>query len=45
MARVLITEKLAERGLKALAEAGHEVDVQLDLIPRRCSAPSWAPRR
>ena len=33
MARVLITEKLAERGLKALAEAGHEVDVQLDLDP------------
>ncbi len=33
MARVLITEKLAERGLKALAEAGHEVDVQLELDP------------
>ena len=33
MARVLITEKLAERGLKTLADAGHEVDVQLDLDP------------
>ena len=33
MARVLITEKLAERGLKALAEAGHDVHVQLDLDP------------
>ena len=33
MARVLVTEKLAERGLKLMAEAGHEVDVQLDLSP------------
>src|SRR6202167_1172585 len=33
MARVLVTEKLAERGLALLAEAGHEVDVQLDLSP------------
>jgi D-3-phosphoglycerate dehydrogenase len=33
MARVLVTEKLAERGLSLLAEAGHEVDVQLDLNP------------
>ena len=33
MARVLITEKLAERGLKALADAGHQADVQLDLDP------------
>lgn len=31
MARVLVTEKLAERGLHALAEAGHQVDVQLGL--------------
>jgi len=31
MARVLITEKLAERGLTLLAQAGHEVDVQLEL--------------
>jgi D-3-phosphoglycerate dehydrogenase len=31
MARVLITEKLAERGLEVLAEAGHQVDVRLDL--------------
>jgi D-3-phosphoglycerate dehydrogenase len=33
MARVLITEKLAERGLTLLAQAGHEVDVQLELSP------------
>src|ERR1700686_737833 len=33
MARVLITEKLAERGLKTLSDVGHEVDVQLGLDP------------
>src|ERR1700679_615698 len=33
MARVLITEKLAERGLKTLVDAGPEADVQLDLDP------------
>ncbi|MGH9017521.1 MAG: hydroxyacid dehydrogenase, partial [Acidimicrobiales bacterium] len=33
MARVLVSEKLAERGLALLAEAGHEVDVQLELTP------------
>lgn len=33
MARVLITEKLAENGLKLLADAGHEVDLQLGLSP------------
>lgn len=33
MARVLITEKLAERGLELLRKAGHEVDVQLNLSP------------
>lgn len=31
MARVLVTEKLAERGLELLREAGHDVDVQLGL--------------
>jgi D-3-phosphoglycerate dehydrogenase len=30
---VLVTEKLAERGLALLADAGHDVDVQLDLSP------------
>lgn len=35
MARVLITEKLAERGLELLRNAGHEVDVQLDLSPEQ----------
>ena len=33
MARVLVTEKLAQRGLDLLAEAGHEVDVRLGLSP------------
>ncbi|MCU1497297.1 MAG: D-3-phosphoglycerate dehydrogenase, partial [Acidimicrobiales bacterium] len=33
MARILVTEKLAERGLAAMAEAGHEVDVRLGLSP------------
>ena len=31
MARVLVTEELAERGLAALRAAGHEVDVRLGL--------------
>src|SRR5688500_13950621 len=31
MARILVTEKLAERGLDLLREAGHDVDVRLDL--------------
>src|SRR5271154_3308525 len=33
MGRVLVTEKLAQPGLDLMAEAGHEVDVQLDLTP------------
>jgi D-3-phosphoglycerate dehydrogenase len=33
MARVLVTEKLAERGLALLAQSGHDVDVQLELGP------------
>lgn len=33
MARVLVTEKIAEGGLDALRAAGHEVDVQLGLSP------------
>jgi D-3-phosphoglycerate dehydrogenase / 2-oxoglutarate reductase len=31
MARILVTEKLADSGLEAMAAAGHEVDVKLDL--------------
>ena len=31
MARVLVPEKLSEAGLAVLRDAGHEVDVQLDL--------------
>lgn len=33
MARVLVTEEIAESGLEALRRAGHEVDVQLGLSP------------
>ena len=33
MARVLVTEQLAESGLARLAEAGHDVDEQLELSP------------
>ncbi len=33
MARVLVTEEIAESGLQALRDAGHEVDVQLGLSP------------
>ena len=33
MARVLVTEKIAQPGLDELAAAGHEVDVQLGLTP------------
>ncbi|MGH2927323.1 MAG: NAD(P)-dependent oxidoreductase, partial [Solirubrobacteraceae bacterium] len=33
MARVLVTEKIADRGLDLLAEAGHDVDVREGLTP------------
>jgi D-3-phosphoglycerate dehydrogenase len=33
MARILVTEKIADGGLDRLRAAGHEVDVQLDLTP------------
>ena len=33
MARILVTEQLADRGLSALRAAGHEVDEQLGLSP------------
>ena len=33
MARILVTEKIADGGLDALREAGHEVDEQLGLSP------------
>ena len=33
MARILVTEKLAESGLDFLREAGHDVDVQIGLSP------------
>lgn len=33
--RVLVTEKIADPGLDRLRDAGHEVDVQLDLTPEQ----------
>jgi D-3-phosphoglycerate dehydrogenase len=33
MARILVTEQLAEKGLAAMREAGHEVDVRLGMSP------------
>ena len=33
MARVLVTEKIADGGLDALRAAGHDVDLRLDLTP------------
>ena len=33
MARILVTEELAASGLSAMQQAGHEVDVQLNLSP------------
>lgn len=33
MSRILVTEKLAEQGLAAMAAVGHVVDVRLDLTP------------
>ena len=38
MGRVLVTEKLAPAGLELMAEAGHQVDVQLDLSPEELIA-------
>ena len=35
MARVLVTEKIADGGLAALREAGHDVDEQLGLSPEQ----------
>jgi D-3-phosphoglycerate dehydrogenase len=38
VARVLVTEKLAQTGLELLAEAGHDVDVRLGLSPEELTA-------
>lgn len=38
MARVLVTEKIAQRGLDLLAAAGHQVDVQEGLSPEELLA-------
>ena len=37
MARILVTEEIAEGGLDRLRAAGHDVDVQLELSPTSCS--------
>ena len=34
MARILVTEELAERGLQTMRDGGHEVDIRLDLSPQ-----------
>ena len=33
MARVLVTEEIADSGLQQLRDAGHDVDIQLGLSP------------
>src|SRR5436190_9074721 len=38
MARILVTEKIAETGLAALRDAGHDVDVRLGLSPEELVA-------
>ena len=38
MARILVTEKIADSGLDRLRAAGHEVDLQLDLDPEQLVA-------
>ena len=38
MARILVTEKIADSGLDRLREVGHEVDVQLGLSPEELVA-------
>lgn len=38
MAKVLISEKLADEGIRILKEKGHEVDVKLDLTPEELIA-------
>ena len=35
MARILVTEEIAERGLQKLRDAGHDVDVRLGLSPEQ----------
>jgi len=35
MARILVTEELAERGLARMREAGHQVDLRLGLTPEQ----------
>ena len=45
MARILVTEKIAESGLDQLRAAGHEVDVQLGLDPEQMDFGSMMGRR
>ena len=44
MGRVLVTEKLAQPGLDLIADAGHEVDVQLELSPEELVSTWPVPR-
>ena len=37
MARILVTEEIADGGLDRLRAAGHDVDVQLGLVPERAA--------
>ena len=37
MARILVTEEIADGGLDRLRAAGHDVDIRLDLSPTICS--------
>jgi len=38
MARILVTEELAESGISAMRSAGHDVDVRLNLTPEQLNA-------
>ncbi|MFM8482572.1 MAG: phosphoglycerate dehydrogenase, partial [Actinomycetota bacterium] len=38
MARILVSEEIAEGGLEVLRAAGHQVDVRLDLTPETLPA-------
>ena len=42
MARILVTETLADRGLQAMRAAGHAVEVQTGLTPEQLLRPSRA---
>ena len=45
MARILVTEKIADGGLQRLRDAGHVVDVRLGPDPRRARRGRAGPPR